>query len=131
MFRGTSMPKTGRKPAGVIRTDDLVIDRDGVVWRVHSVEHAARAVVLTVRNQVGEKGLVGVPYDHEFTVPAAPMSQSARALLRGLPWWVAAVLVALVALVAGAPLNGGALFAIVVLWMAGAVVMVTTPERVR
>jgi hypothetical protein len=118
-----------RKLAALIHTDELLYDADGHLWRVHSVAHDADEAVLTIRNELGERSVVRVPLDATVPVPLVPTTSGQRALLRALPWWAFAMAIAVATFVLDAPLNGGALFLIVVFWLCGAVAMVT-PLRV-
>lgn len=129
MFRGTSMPAAGRKLAALIHTDELIFDADGHLWRVHSVAHVHDEAVLTIRNELGERSTVQVPLDTVLPVPIIPTTPRQRALLRALPWWAFAMAIAVLTLVLDKPLNGGALFLIVVFWLCGSVALVT-PLRV-
>lgn len=125
------MTAAARKLAMLIRSDELILDRDGQVWRVHSTTQVHDQVVLTIRNELGERSVVEVPLDSTLPVPVTGTTEAQRTLLRGLPWWGFAVAVAVLSWVVEAPINGGLLFLIVVCWLIGAVAMLTPPRGVR
>ncbi|PZE89972.1 hypothetical protein DEI95_13205 [Curtobacterium sp. MCBD17_008] len=119
------MPAAGRKLAALIHTDELIYDRDGHLWRVHSVAHEHDEAVLTIRNELGERSIVQVPLDATVPVPVVPTTPEQRALLRAAPWWGLAFVIGFGSWVVAAPLNGGLLFLVVVLWLCGAFALVT------
>ena len=130
-FRGTPMPAAGRKLAALIRSDELIFDHDGHIWRVHSTTQVHDQVVLTIRNELGERSVVEVPLDSTLPVPITGTTEAQRTLLRGLPWWGFAVAIAVLSWVVEAPINGGLLFLIVVSWLVGALAMLTPPKGIR
>ncbi|WP_413600807.1 hypothetical protein [Curtobacterium sp. Curtsp57] len=134
MFRTTPLPPAGLQRANQIVTDDVVLDDDGQMWRVHSVHHEHDVVTLTMRNVLGEHALRGMSASTWVRMAARPETdreRAARVIGRGFPWLVAGCLVGLVAAIAQAPAAGGQWAAIVLLWLVGAVRMVTTPEQDR
>lgn len=66
-----------------------------------------------------------------FSGTVAREARVLRAVMRGLPWFALAIVVALMASYAGAPVWGGQIAAVIVLWLVGCVRMATTPEVTR
>lgn len=130
-FRGTPMPAAGRKLAALIRSDELIFDRDGRIWRVHSIAHVADEAVLTIRNELGERSVVAVPLDSTLPVPVSGTTEGQRTFLRGAPWFLFAIAVALISWVVEVPIAGGLLLLIVVSVLIGAVAMATPPRGIR
>lgn len=125
------MTAAARKLAMLIRSDELIFDHDGQVWRVHSTAHVHDQAVLTLRNELGERSVVEVPLDATLPVPVTGTTEAQRTLLRGLPWWGFAVAIAVLSWVVEAPINGGLLILIVICWIVGALAMLTPPRGVR
>lgn len=137
MFRSTPMPPAGLRRANQIITDDVVIDDDGQMWRVHSVhvcDHGDDCVTFTMRNVLGESRMLGVPRDTWIQLARRPETAAeyrGRVNERGMPWFIVGVLVALVAAIAQAPAAGGQWVLIIGVWLVGCVRMWTTPEQDR
>jgi len=131
MFRGTSMPAAGRKLAALICSDELIFDGDGRIWRVHSTTQVHDQVVLTIRNELGERSVVEVPLDSTLPVPITGTTEGQRTFLRGAPWFLFAIVVALISWVVEVPIAGGLLLLVVVSVLIGAVAMLTPPRGVR
>lgn len=130
-FRGTPMPAAGRKLAALIRSDELIYDHDGHIWRVHSTAQVHDQVVLTIRNELGERSVVEVPLDATLPVPIAGTTEGQRTFLRGAPWFLFAIIVALISWVVEVPIAGGLLLLVVVSVLIGAVAMLTPPRGIR
>jgi hypothetical protein len=134
MFRTTPLPSAGLRRAYQVRTDDVVQDTDGQMWRVHSVHVDDDLVTFTLRNVLGEKALRGMPASTWVTLAERPETAAefrGRVIERAMPWWIAGVLVALVAAIAEAPTFGGQWLLIFGFWTVGCVRMATTPEQTR
>lgn len=134
MFRTTPLPSAGLRRANQIITDDVLLDDDGQMWRVHSVHHENDVVTLTLWNVLGEKALRGMSANSWVRMAARPETdreRAARVIARGFPWLIAGCLVGVVAAIAEAPAAGGQWAAIVLFWLVGAVRMATTPEQDR
>ncbi|MDY1005711.1 hypothetical protein [Curtobacterium sp. CFBP9011] len=125
------MTAAARKLAMLIRSDELIFDHDCQVWRVHSTALVHDQVVLTIRNELGERLVLKVPLDATLPVPVTGTTEAQRTLLRGLPWWGFAIAIAVLSWVVEAPINGGLLILIVICWIIGALEMLTPPRGVR
>lgn len=125
------MTAAARKLAMLIHPDELIFDRDGHVWRVHSTAHVHDDAILTIRNELGDRSVVTVPLDSTLPVPVAGTTEGQRTFLRGAPWLLFAIGVALISWVVDVPIAGGLLFLVVVSVLIGAVAMLTPPRGVR
>jgi hypothetical protein len=134
MFRTTPMPPAGLRRAHQVHTDDVVLDADGQMWRVHSVHIDNDVVTFTLRNVLGEKALRGMSASTWVRLAERPETAAefrGRVIERAVPWLIAGVLVALVAAIAQAPTFGGQWLLIFGSWTIGCVRMATTPEQTR
>jgi hypothetical protein len=120
-----------RKLAMLIRSDELIFDDDGQMWRVHSTAHVHDQAVLTLRNEFGNRTVVEVPLDETLPVPVTGTTEGQRTFLRGAPWFLFAIAVALISWVVEVPIAGGLLFLVVVSVLIGAVAMLTPPKGIR
>lgn len=133
MIRTTAMPAAVLRRADQVTTEDVVLDADGQPWNVHAVRHGDVAVELFLRNVAGESAWRGISYDAwvRLATTESPARYRRRVVFRGLPWFVAAMAVAVWAHVMQALAFGGQVPAIICLVMVAAVRMATTPERDR
>lgn len=134
MFRTTPLPAAGLRRAHQLVTDDVVLEDDGGMWRVHSIVEVDGGVQLTLWNVWGEKRLVGYPADRWVQLvrrPETDQERGRRVITRGMPWFIAGCVIALVAWLAEAPAAGGQWVAIIGFWAVGCIRMATTPEQDR
>lgn len=134
MSRTTPMPVAGLRRAHQLVTDDVVLDDDGGMWRIHSIVEIEGGVQLTLWNVWGEKRLVGYPADRWVQLarrPETDQERSRRVVGRGMPWFIAGAVVGLIASIAHAPTAGGQWALIIALWLVGCCRMATTPEQDR
>jgi len=134
MFRTTPMPVAGLRRAHQLVSDDVVLEEDGGMWRVHSIVEVDGGVQLTLWNVWGEKRVVGYPADRWVQLvrrPETDQERRRRVVARGMPWFVAGCVIALVAWFAEAPAAGGQWVAIIGFWALGCIRMATTPEQDR
>lgn len=135
MSMATPMPSGGLYilPRDLQEQDRIELPDIGAVL-VLDVQDAGEFVFVTVSDgvrlvtTVRLHKRVPVPW---FSATVARDLRGVRAVMRGLPWFVLAIVVAVLSTYAGAPLWGGQVAAVIVLWLIGVLRMATTPEVTR
>ncbi|PZE23891.1 hypothetical protein [Curtobacterium sp. MCBD17_028] len=127
--------------ATALAEGDLVIlehNEDRATRLVVEVSYDTAWVTIFHRDSegAGPVALSSVPVDSMVVLlpsraARSEPSEASRVLLRGVPWFTAVAVIALVAVLVGAPRGGGAGFLIVVLWLVAVVRMATTPDGRR
>lgn len=135
MFRTTPMPKSGLSilPKDLQKRDRITVGTLGSVLVIDVVDGGDYVFVTTSDSDreittIRLHKLVPVTW---FAPSVARDLRALRAVFRGVPWFVAAIAVGVLAWLLHAPFLGGQWAAIVLLWLVGSVRMATTPEVLR